>query len=191
MIVLRCGRRVNRRYVRSLMHNRCSVPFSLHANISLTSLLHSSPRPSSHVTNLANICLLLSTQSPVPAFNLLRPTSWLSAMPWLASAPTLHAPRAHLNPASVLKWAYCASPLRSAIPVGVRAHSVLVPYSDAALIGVMLEGNDGAALKEGAKAVVGAFKDATGSKVGKEELAVLCSINATVAELPTAPSPYM
>jgi len=59
------------------------------------------------------------------------------------------------------------------------------------LIGVMLVGNDSTALKEGAKAVVGTFKDATGSKVSKEELAILCSINATVAELPTAPSPYM
>jgi len=68
---------------------------------------------------------------------------------------------------------------------------MLVPYSDAMLIGVMLEGNDGAALKEGAKAVVGAFKDATGSKVSKEELTILCSINVTVAKLPTAPSPYM
>ena len=174
-----------------MMHNQCSVPFSLHANISLMSLLHSLPCPSSHVTNLANICFPLSTQSPVPAFNLLQPTSWLSAMPRLASVPTLHVPRAHLNLASALKWAYCASPLRSAIPVSVRVHSVLVPYSDAMLIGVMLVGNDGTALKEGAKAVVGTFKDAMGSKVSKEELAILCSINATVAKLPMAPSPYM
>jgi len=34
-----------------------------------------------------------------------------------------------------------------------------------------LEGKDGAALKEGAKAVVGAFKDTAAGKVGKEELA--------------------
>jgi ubiquinol-cytochrome c reductase core subunit 2 len=51
------------------------------------------------------------------------------------------------------------------------ARSVLLPYSDATLIGVVLEGKDGAALKEGAKAVVGAFKDAAAGKVGKEELA--------------------
>ena len=88
-----------------------------------------------------------------------------------ASVPALHALAAHLNPASALKWASCAAPLASAIPAGVRAHSVLLPYSDATLIGVMLEGTDGAALKEGAKAVVGAFKDAAGGKVGKEELA--------------------
>jgi len=48
---------------------------------------------------------------------------------------------------------------------------VLLPYSDATLIGVVLEGKDSAALKEGAKAVVGAFKDASAGKVGKEELA--------------------
>jgi len=34
-----------------------------------------------------------------------------------------------------------------------------------------LEGKDAAALKEGAKAVVGAFKDAAAGKVSKEELA--------------------
>ena len=88
-----------------------------------------------------------------------------------ASVPALHALAAHLNPASALKWTSSAAPLASAIPAGVRAHSVLLPYSDATLVGVMLEGKDGAALKEGAKAVVGAFKDAAGGKVGKEELA--------------------
>jgi len=82
----------------------------------------------------------------------------------------LHALAAHLNPASAVKWASSAAPLASAIPAGVHAHSVLLPYSDATLIGVMLEGSDGGALREGAKAVVGAFKDAAGGKVGKEEL---------------------
>ena len=48
-----------------------------------------------------------------------------------ASVPALHTLAAHLNPASALKWASCASPLASAILVGVRAHSVLLPYSDA------------------------------------------------------------
>jgi ubiquinol-cytochrome c reductase core subunit 2 len=88
-----------------------------------------------------------------------------------ASVPALHALAAHLNPAPALKWATSAAPLASAIPVGVSAYSVLLPYSDATLIGVVLEGTDGGALKEGAKAVVGAFKDAAAGKVGKEELA--------------------
>ena len=87
-----------------------------------------------------------------------------------ASVPAPHALAAHLNPASMLEWASCACPLVSAILVGVRAHSVLLPYSDATLIGVIPKRNDGTALKEGAKAVVGAFKDTTGGKVGKEEL---------------------
>lgn len=88
-----------------------------------------------------------------------------------ASLPALHALAAHLNPAPALKWATSAAPLASAIPTGVSAHSVLLPYSDAALIGVVLEGTDAGALKEGAKAVVAAFKDAAAGKVGKEELA--------------------
>jgi len=41
---------------------------------------------------------------------------------------------------------------------------MLPPYSDATLIGVMLKGNGGAALKEGAKAVVGTFKDTAGGQ---------------------------
>jgi ubiquinol-cytochrome c reductase core subunit 2 len=88
-----------------------------------------------------------------------------------ASVPALHALAAYLNPTPALKWASSAAPLASAIPAGVHAHSVVLPYSDATLIGVVLQGKDGAALKEGAKAVVGAFKEAAGGKVGKEELA--------------------
>ena len=89
-----------------------------------------------------------------------------------ASVPALHALAAHLDPTPALKWSAGATPLASAIPAGVRARSVLLPYSDATLIGVVLEGADGSALKEGAKAVVGAFKEAAvGGKVGKEELA--------------------
>ena len=88
-----------------------------------------------------------------------------------ASVPALHALAAHLNPVPALKWATSAAPLASAIPAGVSAYSVLLPYSDATLIGVVLEGADAGALKEGAKAVVGTFKDAAAGKVGKEELA--------------------
>lgn len=88
-----------------------------------------------------------------------------------ASVPALHALAAHLNPAPALKWAGSSAPVASAIPAGITARSVLLPYSDATLIGVLLEGKDGAALKEGAKAVVSAFKGAAAGKVGKEELA--------------------
>ncbi len=66
-----------------------------------------------------------------------------------ASVPALHALAAHLNLSLALKWASSAALLASAIPVGVCAHSVLLPYSNTTLIGVVLEGSDGAALKEG------------------------------------------
>jgi ubiquinol-cytochrome c reductase core subunit 2 len=88
-----------------------------------------------------------------------------------ASVPALHTLAAHLNPTPALKWAGSSAPVASAIPAGIHARSVLLPYSDATLIGVVLEGKDGAALKEGAKAVVGAFKKAAEGKFGKEELA--------------------
>ena len=87
-----------------------------------------------------------------------------------ASVSALHALAAHLNPVPALKWAGSAAPVASAIPAGINGRSMLLPYSDATLIGVVLEGNASAALKEGAKAVVGAIKDAAAGKVGKEEL---------------------
>jgi len=87
-----------------------------------------------------------------------------------ASVPAPHALVAHLNPASTLEWASCACPLASAIPVGVHAHSVLLPYLDVMLIGIIPKRNNGTVLKEGAKAVVSAFKDTMGGKVGEEEL---------------------
>ena len=86
------------------------------------------------------------------------------------SVPALHALATHLNPARALKWAGSAAPVASAISAGINAHSVGLLYSDVTLIGVVLEGKDSAALKEGAKAVVGTFKDAAAGKVGKEEL---------------------
>jgi ubiquinol-cytochrome c reductase core subunit 2 len=89
-----------------------------------------------------------------------------------ASVPALHALAAHLNPSPSLKWSTSStSPLAPSIPSGVSAHSILLPYTDASLIGVMLTGTDASALKEGAKAVVQAFRDtAEGKGVGKEEL---------------------
>src|SRR6266446_581779 len=68
-----------------------------------------------------------------------------------ASVPALHALAAHLDPAPALKWAGSSAAVASGIPVGINARSVLLPYSDATLIGVVLEGKDSAALKEGAK----------------------------------------
>jgi ubiquinol-cytochrome c reductase core subunit 2 len=89
-----------------------------------------------------------------------------------ASVPALHALAAHLNPSPSLKWSTSStSPLAPSIPSGVSAHSILLPYTDASLIGVMLTGTNASALKEGAKAVVQAFRDtAEGKGVGKEEL---------------------
>ncbi|KAI0263282.1 peptidase family M16-domain-containing protein [Gloeopeniophorella convolvens] len=68
-----------------------------------------------------------------------------------ASVPALHALAAHLDPTPSL--------------------NVVLPYSDATLVGVLLEGSDAAALKTAAQAAVNTFKDAAAGKVGKEELA--------------------
>ena len=87
-----------------------------------------------------------------------------------ASVPTWHALMVHLNPASALKWASCASPLASDPGRCQRAQHPPPLLGRDALIGIMLKGNDGTMLKDSTKAVVGAFKNTAGGKVSKEEL---------------------
>jgi len=58
----------------------------------------------------------------------------------------------------------------SAILVSVCVHSMLLPYLDVMLISIIPKRNDSTVLKEGAKAVISAFKDTVGGKVSEEEL---------------------
>jgi len=87
-----------------------------------------------------------------------------------ALVPAWHALAAHLNLASALKWASCASPLASDPGRCQRTQHPPPLLGRDALIGIMLKGNDGTVLKDGTKAVVGVFKNAAGGKVSKEEL---------------------
>ena len=88
-----------------------------------------------------------------------------------AATPALHALSSHLSPAPALKWATGTSPLAIALPAGVRARTVLLPYSDAALFGVLFEGADASAVAQGAKAAVEVLKNAAGKTLEKEEVA--------------------
>lgn len=87
-----------------------------------------------------------------------------------ASLPALYALNAHISPVPSVKWTTGTSPLSASIPAGVHASTVILPYSDATLFGILLEGYDAKAVSAGAKAAVDAFK-ATASKVGAEDAA--------------------
>ncbi|KAG9092006.1 ubiquinol-cytochrome c reductase core subunit 1 [Ceratobasidium sp. 370] len=69
------------------------------------------------------------------------------------AAPELAALHAHLDTTPALKWAAGSSPL-----TGTGAVPVYVPYSDAALFGVLVRAGTAAEASEGVKAAVSALK---------------------------------
>lgn len=85
-----------------------------------------------------------------------------------ASLPALYALNAHISPAPSVKWTTGTSTLSASIPAGVHASTVILPYSDATLFGVLLEGYDAKAVSAASKAAVDAFKS-TASKVSAED----------------------
>ena len=87
----------------------------------------------------------------------------------LANVPALHALSAHLSPAPAVKWSSGLGPLASAEKVNVRA--LTLPYSDAALFGVLVEGASASAVSEAAKKAVDAIKAASkASGLGKDDI---------------------
>lgn len=85
---------------------------------------------------------------------------------------------AHLATKPRLPWSNGLSPL-SSLPSSIHAESVLLPYSDATLFGVVISGKDSAALKQGGEAVVKAIKEAAGGL--KEEAVTRAKARAKFA----------
>ncbi|KAG9087199.1 ubiquinol-cytochrome c reductase core subunit 1 [Ceratobasidium sp. UAMH 11750] len=79
------------------------------------------------------------------------------------AAPELAALHAHLDTTPALKWTAGSSPL-----AGAGATPVYVPYSDAALFGVLVRAGTAAEASEGVKAVVSALKKVA-SGLGADE----------------------
>lgn len=78
---------------------------------------------------------------------------------------------AHLSPQPSIKWSKGISPITSAIPEGTSVQSLYLPYSDATLVGFLVQGQTAAGVKEAAKAAVEALKSAAATKgVSDEEL---------------------
>ncbi|KAI0744449.1 LuxS/MPP-like metallohydrolase [Earliella scabrosa] len=73
----------------------------------------------------------------------------------------------HLDTTPSVKWAQSTSPIAASVPVGASVKSVLFPYSDASLFGLLVQGETPADVKTAAKAAVEAVK-AAGSLKGEE-----------------------
>ncbi|RDB17516.1 Cytochrome b-c1 complex subunit 2, mitochondrial [Hypsizygus marmoreus] len=76
---------------------------------------------------------------------------------------------AHLSPEAAVKWSQGLSPIAAAIPQGTSVQSVYLPYSDATLVGLLVQGGNAADVKAAGKAAVQALKSAA-SGISAEEL---------------------
>ncbi|KAF8882838.1 Metalloenzyme, LuxS/M16 peptidase-like protein [Infundibulicybe gibba] len=81
----------------------------------------------------------------------------------VAGAPSaeLAALAAHLSPAPSVKWSQGISTLATSLPQGTSVQSVYLPYSDATLVGLLVQGSTAAGVKEAGKAAVQALKGLT------------------------------
>jgi len=75
-----------------------------------------------------------------------------------APSADLAALAAHISPEPAVKWSQGTSSLAAAIPAGTSVKSVYLPYSDATLFGLLIQGKTGADVKEAGKAAVAALK---------------------------------
>lgn len=75
-----------------------------------------------------------------------------------SSSAELAVLAAHLSTAPSTKWSQSLSPLTSVIPAGTSVETVLLPYSDATLFGLLVQGKNVGSAKEAAAAAVKTLK---------------------------------
>lgn len=75
----------------------------------------------------------------------------------------------YLSPKPSVKWAQGTSPISASLLAGTSAEAVFLPYSDAALFGILVQGKNVEGVKEVVKASVKALQDASTS-IKPEEL---------------------
>ncbi|KAF8636107.1 hypothetical protein AX17_003811 [Amanita inopinata Kibby_2008] len=76
---------------------------------------------------------------------------------------------AHLSPKSSVKWSEGLSPIAASIPKDSSVQAVYLPYSDATLFGLLIQGATTASVKEAAKVAVQTLRNAA-SGIKEEEL---------------------
>ena len=74
---------------------------------------------------------------------------------------------AHLDPTPSVKWSRGTSPIAAKLPAGASVRSVLLPYSDASLFGLLVQGETSADVKAAGQAAVQVLK-AAGSLSGED-----------------------
>lgn len=84
-----------------------------------------------------------------------------------APTPELAVLAAHLSPQPSVKWSQGSSQLAAAIPTTASVQTVLLPYSDASLFGLLIQGQTSEDVKTAGTAAVAALKQA-GSISGEE-----------------------
>lgn len=82
---------------------------------------------------------------------------------------SLAALSAHLSPAPSVKWSKGISSIATGIPEGTSVQTVYLPYSDASLFGLLVQGSTAAGVKEAGKVAVQALK-ASASGLKEEDL---------------------
>jgi ubiquinol-cytochrome c reductase core subunit 2 len=99
-----------------------------------------------------------------------------------AGAPSsgLAALAAHLSTTPSVKWSKGLSPL-AAVSGGASVQTVYLPYSDATLFGLLVQGSTATAVKESAKAAVAALKSASRSIKAEELQAAIAKAKFSAA----------
>ncbi|KAI0743043.1 LuxS/MPP-like metallohydrolase [Daedaleopsis nitida] len=78
----------------------------------------------------------------------------------------------HLDPTPSVKWSQGTSPIAASVPAGTSVKAVLLPYSDASLFGLLVQGQTAADVKTAGKAAVAALKAAGSLKAEELQKAV-------------------
>ncbi|KAI0076866.1 LuxS/MPP-like metallohydrolase [Panus rudis PR-1116 ss-1] len=83
-------------------------------------------------------------------------------------SPELAVLSAHLSPAPSVKWSKGLSPIAAGIPEGTSVQTVLLPYSDASLFGLLVQGPNAESVKAAGKAAVTGLKEAAAGVKGDD-----------------------
>ncbi|KAJ3742790.1 Metalloenzyme, LuxS/M16 peptidase-like protein [Lentinula detonsa] len=83
-------------------------------------------------------------------------------------SPEIAALAAFLSTTPSVKWSQGTSPITAALPKGTAVEVVYLPYSDASLFGLLVQGPTGPAVKEAGKAAVQALKTVSNGLKGDD-----------------------
>ncbi|EGN94743.1 hypothetical protein SERLA73DRAFT_187799 [Serpula lacrymans var. lacrymans S7.3] len=86
--------------------------------------------------------------------------------------PALSVLSAYLSPQPSVKWSQGLSPISTSIPAGTSVQTVLLPYSDATLFGLLVQGSTAQGVKEAATVATKALKESAGVKGDELQTAI-------------------